>query len=126
MVQNIDTNTVKHVLLKGNEKFIDHTKSIALLGKLYWRKSNKKLNVGDNQIRYKLEVTHTSVERQDEMCWLAPFEPDKDCFELTPLAAMYEGKELGHEQLEDAGINRYVQYCVLTKEQVAYIDSFFQ
>lgn len=137
MVQNIDTNTVKHVLLKGNEKFIDHTKSIALLGKLYWRKSNKKLNVGDivylflsgkgdYQIRYKLEVTHTSVERQDEMCWLAPFEPDKDCFELTPLAAMYEGEELGHEQLEDAGINRYVQYCVLTKEQVAYIDSFFQ
>ena len=127
MVQNIDTNTVKHVLLKGNEKFIDHTKSIALLGKLYWRKSNKKLNVGDivylflsgkgdYQIRYKLEVTHTSVERQDEMCWL----------ELTPLAAMYEGEELGHKQLEDAGINRYVQYCVLTKEQVAYIDSFFQ
>ena len=40
-------NTIKHVLLKGNESFLDHTKSIALYGKLYWRKSNKKLNVGD-------------------------------------------------------------------------------
>lgn len=40
-------NTIKHVLLKGKESFLDHTKSIALYGKLYWRKSNKKLNVGD-------------------------------------------------------------------------------
>lgn len=78
-VQKIDMNTIKHVLLKGNESFLDHTKSIALYGKLYWRKSNKKLNVGDivylfmsgkghYQIRYKLEVTNTSVPRQDEKC----------------------------------------------------------
>ena len=40
-------NTIKHVLLKGNERFLDHTKSVALYGKLYWRKSDKKLNVGD-------------------------------------------------------------------------------
>ena len=87
-VQKIDMNTIKHVLLKGNESFLDHTKSIALYGKLYWRKSNKKLNVGDivylfmsgkghYQIRYKLEVTNTSVTRQDEECWLAPFVPDR-------------------------------------------------
>lgn len=99
-------NTIKHVLLKGKESFLDHTKSIALYGKLYWRKSNKKLNVGDivylfmsgkghYQIRYKLEVTNTSVTRQDEECWLAPFVPDNDCFEFTPVAAMYEGEELG-------------------------------
>ena len=61
--------------VKGNESFLDHTKSIALYGKLYWRKSDKKLNVGDivylfmsgkghYQIRYKLEVTNTSVPRQ--------------------------------------------------------------
>lgn len=77
-------NTIKHVLLKGNERFLDHTKSVVLYGKLYWRKSDKKLNVGDivylfmsgkghYQIRYKLEVTSTSVPRQDEKCWLAPF-----------------------------------------------------
>ena len=104
-------NTIKHVLLKGNESFLDHTKSIALYGKLYWRKSNKKLNVGDivylfmsgkghYQIRYKLEVTNTSVTRQDEKCWLAPFVPDNDCFEFTPVAAMYEGEELGFKKTE--------------------------
>ena len=69
-----DMNPIKHVLLKGNENFLDHTKSVALYGKLYWRKSNKKLHVGDIvylfmsgkghcQIRYKLEVTNTSVPR---------------------------------------------------------------
>ena len=58
-------NSVKYVLLKGNENFLDHPKSIVLFGKLYWRKSTKKLNVGDivylfmsgkghYQIRYKL------------------------------------------------------------------------
>ena len=130
-------NTIKHVLLKGNENFLDHDKSVALYGKLYWRKSNKKLNVGDivylfmsgkghRQIRYKLEVTNTSVPRQDEKCWLAPFIPDNDCFEFTPIKAMYEGDELGYEQLEKVGINRYVQYCILTKPQVAYIDQFFK
>ena len=40
-------NTIKHVLLKGNEEFLDHSMSVASYGKLYWRKSNKKLNVGD-------------------------------------------------------------------------------
>ncbi len=130
-------NIIKHVLLKGNENFLDHTKSVALYGKLYWRKSNKKLNVGDivylfmsgkghYQIRYKLEVTNISVQRQDEKCWLAPFIPDNDCFEFTPIKAMYEGDELGYEQLEKVGINRYVQYCILTEKQVAYIDQFFK
>lgn len=76
---------IKHVLLKGNESFLDHTKSIALYGKLYWYKSDKKLNVGDivylfmsgkghYQIRYKLEVTNTNVPRQDEnVGWLHLF-----------------------------------------------------
>ena len=68
-------NTIKHVLLKGNENFLDHTKSVALYGKLYWRKSNKKLHVGDIvylfmsgkghcQIRYKLEVTNNFANHQ--------------------------------------------------------------
>lgn len=45
--QKKNMNTIKHVLLKGNERFLDHAKSVALYGKLYWRKSDKKLNVGD-------------------------------------------------------------------------------
>ena len=40
-------NSIKYVLLKGNENFLDHPKSVALYGKLFWRKSDKKLNVGD-------------------------------------------------------------------------------
>ncbi len=132
----MDMNTVKHVLLKGNEKFLDHPKSIALFGKLYWRKSNKKLNVGDIvylfmsgkghfQIRYKLEVTNTSIARHDKICWHVPFKPDEDCFEFTPLSDMYEGEELGYEQLEMIGISRHIQYCILTKEQTVYIDQYF-
>lgn len=130
-------NTIKHVLLKGNESFLDHTKSIALYGKLYWRKSDKKLNVGDivylfmsgkghYQIRYKLEVTNTSVPRQDEKCWLAPFVTDNDCFEFTPVATMYEGEELGYNELESIGISRYVQYSVLNNEQINFIDKYFE
>ena len=136
-VQKIDMNTIKHVLLKGKESFLDHTKSIALYGKLYWRKSNKKLNVGDivylfmsgkghYQIRYKLEVTNTSVPRQDETCWLAPFVPDNDCFEFTPVAAMYEGEELGLKSKETIGISRHVQYAVLNNEQINFIDKYFE
>ena len=56
--------SIKHVLLQGNENFLDRTKSVALYGKLYWCMSDKKLNVGDivylfvsgighYQIRYK-------------------------------------------------------------------------
>lgn len=63
--------------IKRKENFFDHTKSVALCGNLYWCKSGKKLNVGDivylflsgkghYQIIYKLEMTNTSVPRQDE------------------------------------------------------------
>lgn len=130
-------NTIKHALLKGDEKFLDHTKSVALYGKLYWRKSNKKLNVGDIvylfmigkghfQIRYKLEVTHTNVSRPDKECWLAPFVPDDNCLEFTPIADMYEGKQLGYDELESIGISRHVQYSFLNEEQVNFIDKYFK
>ena len=77
--------STKHVLLQGNENFLDRTKSVALYGKLYWCMSDKKLNVGDivclfvsgighYQIRYKQEVTDTSVPRPDEnVGWLHLF-----------------------------------------------------
>ena len=129
-------NTIKYVIIKGNERFLNHPKSITLFGKLYWRKSTKKLNVGDivylfmsgkghYQIRYKLEVTNTSVERIDKVCWIAQYKPDKDCYEFTPVAPMYKGNELGYDELESIGISRHVQYCTLTAEQVKYIDHFF-
>ena len=81
---------------------------------------------GHCQIRYKLEVTNTSVPRQDEKCWLAPFMPDNDCFEFTPVAHIYEGKELGYNELESIGVSRYVQYSVLNEEQINFIDKYFE
>ena len=130
-------NSIKYVLLKGNENFLDHPKSVALFGKLFWRKSDKKLYVGDIvylfmsgkghfQIRYKLEVTNTSVPRHDKSCWIAPFVPDNDCYEFTPVASMYEGEELGYDELESIGISRYTQYSILNAEQVNYIDVYFK
>ena len=73
-----------------------------------------------------LRVTNTSVPRQDEKCWLAPFVPDNDCFEFTPVATMYEGEELGYNELESIGISRYVQYSVLNNEQINFIDKYFE
>ncbi len=129
-------NTVKHVFLKGNEKFLDYPKSITLFGRLFWRKSNKKLNVGDvvylfisgtehYQIRYKLEVTNTSIARYDGECWIAPFVPDDDCFEFIPIASMYDGDKLGYDELEKIGISRYTQYLILNDEQINVIDRYF-
>ena len=130
-------NSIKYVLLKGNERFLDHPKSVALFGKLFWRKSDKKLNVGDivylfmsgkghYQIRYKLEVTNTSVPRHDKSCGIAPFGPDNDCYEFTPVASMYGGEELGYDELESIGISRYTQYSILNEEQVNFIDKYFK
>lgn len=130
-------NTIKHVLIKGNENFIDHTKSIKSFGKLFWRKSNKKLNIGDivylfmsgkghYQIRYKLEVTNTSVPRHDENCWKVPFQPDNDCYEFTQIAPMYCGHKLGYNKLEEISISRYVEYKILSEEQITHIDRYFQ
>ena len=130
-------NRIKYVLLKGDERFLDHPKRVALFGKRFWRKSDKKLNVGDivylfmsgkghYQIRYKLEVTNTSVPRHDKSCWIAPFVPDNDCYEFTPVASMYGGEELGYDELESIGISRYTQYSILNEEQVNFIDKYFK
>ena len=81
---------------------------------------------GHYQSRYILEVTNTSVPRYDKSCWLAPFVPDDDCYEFTPVAAMYEGEELGYDDLESIGISRYTQYSILNEEQVNFIDKHFK
>ena len=81
---------------------------------------------GHYQIRYKLEVTNTSVPRHDKSCWIAPFVSDNDCYEFTPVASMYEGEELGYDELESIGISRYTQYSILNGEQVNFIDKHFK
>ena len=86
--------SIKHVLLQGNENFLDRTKSVALYGKLYWvryRALSNQIQIGSN--RYKCPKT-------GRKCWLAPFVPDDDCSEFIPVVVMYEGKELGCDELE--------------------------
>jgi len=39
---------------------------------------------------------------------------------------MYEGEELGYNELEAIGISRYVQYSVLNNEQINFIDKYFE
>ena len=129
---------VRYFMLKGIESFMDHVKSVNTLGCCYWKKAkNKKFNVGDicylylsgkehNAIRYKFEVVDTSCERKDSMCWLSPFEADKDCYKLNPISVFYKGDDLSREKLEEIGISKYVQFMELNEEQVEYIDKQFQ
>ena len=39
---------------------------------------------------------------------------------------MYEGEELGLNELETIGISRHVQYAVLNNEQINFIDKYFE
>lgn len=129
---------IRYFMLKGIESFIDHVKSVNTLGCCYWKKaSNKKFNIGDicylylsgkghNTIRYKLEVVDTNCERKDDMCWIAPFKSDKNCYKLNPVSEYFEGDELSKDNLEKIGISRYVQFMELNEEQVEYIDKQFQ
>ena len=82
-----------------------------------YRALSNQIQIGSN--RYKCPKT-------GRKCWLAPFVPDNDCFEFTPVAAMYEGEELGYNELESIGISRYVQYSILNNEQINIIDKYFE
>ncbi len=128
---------VRAFLLKGNEKIIDHVKSVGEFGCCYWKKApNKRLQKGDicylflsgeghNQIRYRLEVAEISCRREDKNCWKIPYKEDSDCYKLVPTAAMYSGDKLSRVELESIGISRYVQFKKLSNDQVDFLDDFF-
>ena len=82
-----------------------------------YRALSNQIQIGSN--RYKCPKT-------GRKCWLAPFVPDDDCSEFIPVVVMYEGKELGYDELESIGISRYVQYSVLNEEQINFIDKYFE
>lgn len=127
----------RYFLLKGIESFVDHVKSVNTHGVCWWKKvRNKQFQIGDicylylsdkkhNAIRYKLEVVDTSCERLDSDCWKKPFEADNDCYKLKPIGKIYLENDLHRDILEKLGISRYVQFMKLSKEQVEYIDKFF-
>lgn len=129
---------IRIFLLKGKESMIDHVKSIQTLGCAYWKKArNKKLRVGDicylyligkghYQVRYRLEVVGNSCVREDSSCWIVPFKADNDCYKLTPTSAMYEGKELSLDVLEEIGINRHAQFKELDEYQEEFLNKYFK
>ena len=123
-------------VLIGIESFIDHIGSIRELGVAYWKKANKKMQLGDivylfisdiehNRIMYRLQVIDTDCVRADKDYWKVPYKHDLSCFKLKNIAPVYYGKGLDHNELEEHGISRYVQYKKLTEEQEQWLASHF-
>ena len=128
---------MNYYYLIGLENFIDHISCIRDLGFCYWKKSGKKMKIGDvvflfisdkihDKVMYRLEVSSTDEERKDSKYFKHSFKPDKHCFVLKNTSAKYDGEGLGRVELEQHGISRYVQYKKLDKEQAQWIDSFFE
>ena len=124
-------------ILIGIESFIDHIGSIRDLGIAYWKKANKKMQVGDivylfisdkehNRVMYKLQVVETDSVRADEKYWHGIYKHDTCCFKLKNIASVYHGDGLDRDELEEHGISRYVQYKRLTIEQAEWLSSHFQ
>lgn len=129
-------NAIRHCLLKGNDTFLDHRKSIREHGCCWWTQSHK-LRVGDicylyiadaqsRSIRYKMEVVDACCERKDKDCWNKPFKPDSCCAKLVPVSGYYSGNQLTMERLEEIGISRHTIFRHLTEEQSSVIDSCFK
>lgn len=124
-----------HYLI-GKENFIDHVSCVKDHGYLYWKKSNKKMELGDivylfisgkpyNRVMYKLEVSDTDVPRDDSQYYRKAFTPDSSCYRFT-VVAEYNGECLVRDELEKHGIRRHVQYKMLDKVQADWIAGCFE
>ncbi|MBO7581208.1 MAG: hypothetical protein J6T38_06800 [Bacteroidaceae bacterium] len=124
-------------LLIGLESLIDHIGCIRDTGIAYWKKTNKKMQLGDivylfisdkihNRVMYRLKVVETDSERADKKYWRGKYQHDNCCFKLENIAGVYHGKGLDHDDLEQHGISRYVQYKKLSKEQADWLASHFE
>jgi hypothetical protein len=123
-------------ILIGIESFIDHIGSIRDLGIAYWKKANKKMQVGDivylfisdkehNRVMYKLQVVETDSVRADMKYWHGTYKHDTSCFKLKNTSGVYLGEGLNHDDLEKHGISRYVQYKKLNQEQAEWLEKHF-
>lgn len=124
-------------LLIGLESLIDHIGCIRDTGIVYWKKTNKKMQLGDivylfisdkihNRVMYRLKVVETDSVRADKKYWRGKYQHDNCCFKLENIAGVYHGKGLDHDDLEQHGISRYVQYKKLNKEQADWLASHFE
>ena len=123
-------------LLIGLESLIDHIGSIRDLGIVYWKKANKKMQIGDivylfisdiehNRVMYRLEVVDTDCVRDDRKYWRGIYKHDSSCFKLRNIGGIYQGDGLDHDDLEKHGISRHVQYKRLTTEQAEWLEEHF-
>lgn len=124
-------------LLIGLESLIDHIGCIRETGIAYWKKANKRMQVGDiaflfisdkghNRVMYRLQVVETDSVRADRKYWRGTYQHDNCCFKLENIAAEYHGEGLDHDDLEEHGISRYVQYKKLSAEQADWLASHFE
>ena len=124
-------------LLIGLESLIDHIGCIRETGIAYWKKANKRMQVGDiaylfisdkghNRVMYRLQVVETYSVRADRKYWCGTYQHDNCCFKLENIAAEYHGEGLDHDDLEEHGISRYVKYKKLSAEQAEWLASYFQ
>ncbi|MBP5716965.1 MAG: hypothetical protein J6W69_07600 [Bacteroidales bacterium] len=123
-------------ILIGIENFIDHILCIQETGVAYWKKSTKKMNVGDivylfisdkknDRVMYRLQVIDTDSVRNDRKYWHSTYIHDTSCFKLKNIAPTYVGNGLDRNDLEAHGISRYVQYKKLSPEQATWLASHF-
>ena len=123
-------------LLIGLESLIDHIGCIRDLGIAYWKKANKKMQIGDivylfisdiehNRVMYRLEVIETDSVRDDKKYWRGTYKHDTSCFKLKNTSGVYLGEGLDHDDLEKHGISRYVQYKKLNQEQAEWLEKHF-
>ena len=128
---------MNNYLLIGLESLIDHIGCIRDTGIIYWKKANKKMQVGDiaylfisdkehNRVMYRLQVIKTDSVRTDVKYWHGEYKHDNCCFKLENIAAVYHGEGLDHDDLEKHGISRHVQYKRLSAEQANWLASHFE
>lgn len=127
---------MNNYLLIGLESLIDHIGCIRDLGIAYWKKANKKMQIGDivylfisdiehNRVMYRLEVVDVDSVRDDKKYWRGTYKHDTSCFKLRNTSGVYHGEGLDHDDLEKHGISRYVQYKKLNKEQAEWLEKHF-
>ena len=119
-------------LLIGLESLIDHIGCIRDLGIAYWKKANKKMQIGDivylfisdvehNRVMYRLEVIETDSVRDDKKYWRGTYKHDTSCFKLKNTCGVYHGEGLDHDDLEKQNI--LYRICAVTQYLFYFVSS---
>ena len=80
-------------------------------------------DIEHNRVMYRLEVIETDSVRDDKKYWRSTYRHDTSCYKLRNTSGVYHGEGLGHDDLEEHGISRYVQYKKLNEEQAEWLEN---